>query len=108
MRQPAMYSFNNGYTDCKGRGAHGMTRPKHPNKDIEKALRYSEEKGWRVAKSQGGTAHPWGRIYCPLQSREGCRMSVWSTPKNPTNHAKQIRRIVNLCGHILESDDEYL
>ena len=28
---------------------------------------------------------------------EFCRASIWSTPKNPGNHAKQIRRIVDNC-----------
>jgi hypothetical protein len=31
--------------------------------------------------------------------REGCQMSVWSTPRNTENHAKQIRRKVDHCEH---------
>lgn len=41
----------------------------------------------------------WGRIYCPHHSRDGCRISVWSTPRVPESHAKDIRRIVDRCNH---------
>jgi hypothetical protein len=29
----------------------------------------------------------------------GCSISIWSTPRNPANHAKQIRRAVTRCEH---------
>lgn len=50
-------------------------RPRHPNKDIEQALKYAESKGWRYQES-GNSAHAWGRILCPLASREGHAMSI--------------------------------
>lgn len=78
-------------------------RPKHPNKEIEHALKYAELKGWRYLPS-GNSAHSWGRILCPLASREGHAMSIWSTPKSTENHAKQIIRQVNACEH--EGDEE--
>lgn len=46
-----------------------MTRPSHPNKDVEGALRHAEEMGWRV---EVGGSHAWGRIYCPYNNAE-CR-----------------------------------
>jgi hypothetical protein len=73
-------------------------RPKHPNKEIEQAIKYAESKGWRYIAS-GSSAHAWGRLFCPLASREGHSMSVWSTPKSPENHARQIRRNVDACEH---------
>lgn len=75
-----------------------MPRKKHPNKEIETAVRYAESQGWRH-KEAGGSAHAWGRLLCPLESREGCSMSVWSTPRDPVTHAKQIRRRVDACLH---------
>lgn len=72
-----------------------MSRPSHPNKHIEAAVAYAESKGWRVIISEKG--HCWGTLLCPLQTRDGCRMSVNSTPKNPENHANQIRRKVDKC-----------
>jgi hypothetical protein len=78
-----------------------MARPRHPNKHIEAAVRYAEALGWEVEISAG---HAWGRLFCPERSRDGCIVSVWSTPWKPENHARHIRREVDLCSHG-ESDD---
>lgn len=74
-------------------------RKRHPDKEIELAIQYAEKKGWRYMKA-GTSAHAWGRLLCPQQNREGCSMSIWSTPRNSTVHAKQIYRRVDLCPHI--------
>lgn len=76
-----------------------MARSSHPKKEIEAALRYAEDRGWRV--SVGGS-HAWGRIYCPYDDErcrcgEFCITSVWSTPKNAGNHARALRRVVDNC-----------
>jgi hypothetical protein len=65
----------------------------HPNKHIREALDYAEEQGWAFTKSRG---HAFGRIRCG-HSHDDCQMSVWSTPRNPENHAKAIRRKVDKC-----------
>jgi hypothetical protein len=83
-----------------------MERRTHPDKDIEKALRYAEEAGWRVVR---GGSHAWGKMYCPSNSKdcrcgEFCVSSIWSTPKNPGVHARQIRRVVDNCTQ--RADDE--
>jgi hypothetical protein len=74
-------------------------RSRHPKKEVEEALRYAEDAGWRI--SVGGS-HAWGKIYCPYnysdcRCGEFCIASVWSTPKNPGNHARQIKRVVDNC-----------
>ncbi|MGQ3890320.1 hypothetical protein ACQUW5_15065 [Legionella sp. CNM-1927-20] len=79
-------------------------RPKHANKEIEQAIKYAELKGWRYSSS-GQSAHAWGRLLCPLASREGHAMSIWSTPKVPGNHARQIRRNVDACEHRGEENE---
>jgi hypothetical protein len=79
-------------------------RPKHPNKEIEQAIKYAESKGWRYIPS-GSSAHAWGRLFCPFVSREGHSMSVWSTPKSTENHARQIRRNVDACEHQGENNE---
>lgn len=79
-------------------------RPKHPNKEIELAIRYAESKGWRYQPS-GNSAHAWGRLLCPLAAREGHAMSVWSTPKSNEDHAKQIKRQVDACEHQGEENE---
>ena len=43
--------------------------------------------------------HIFGTLWCPLQTREGCRFRVYSTPRNPEDHAKRIRRAVDGCPH---------
>lgn len=75
-----------------------MTRKRHPNKDIEEAVKYAESMGWRF-KAAGDSAHAWGRLLCVLEAREGCSMSIWSTPRNPFAHAEQIIRSVKRCPH---------
>ncbi len=39
-----------------------VDRKRHPNKEIEAALRYAESYGWRVIASGH---HAWGKLYCP-------------------------------------------
>jgi hypothetical protein len=73
-----------------------MARPTHPDKDIERAVLYAETHGWRYDHSNG---HAWGRLYCKGAARAACIMSVWSTPRDPTEHARQIRRRVAKCPH---------
>lgn len=75
-----------------------MRRKRHPNKEIEQAIQVAESKGWRY-KDAGDSSHAWGRLLCPLQEREGCSMSIWSTPRDPVNHSKQILRRVGSCPH---------
>ncbi len=83
-----------------------MTRPTHPKKEVEEALRYAEMLGWRITV---GGSHAWGRIYCPYNNAECrcgefCIMSIWSTPKNPGNHARALRRVVDHCSaHVAKS-----
>ena len=82
-----------------------VKRSKHPNKDIEEAIKYAEDHGWAY-KDAGKSAHAWGRLLCPLHTREGHKMSIWSTPRNAFNHAQQIRRQVDKCQHIVEEDNK--
>ena len=86
-----------------------MARSRHGSKAIEAALSYAEEHGWRVEKASG---HAWGRLYCPWNDSdcrcgEFCIVSVWSTPRNPEGHARQIRRVIDGCtgGSVSEEDE---
>lgn len=79
-----------------------MARSRHSNKEIEAAVRYAEALGWRFEKSQG---HAWGHILCPLHTREGCMVAIWSTPRVAEHHAKTIRRRVDLCRHCHKEED---
>jgi len=85
-----------------------MNRKKHPKKEIEAALKYAEKHGWTI-KVAGG--HAWGKMYCPNNDKECrcgefCISSIWSTPRNPVNHARQIRRIVDNCTSLENMEDE--
>lgn len=71
-------------------------RPRHPNKEIEAAVVYAEARGWSWFKVNG---HAWGKLYCGHHDREGCKIFIWSTPRNAQNHAKQIMREVDRCPH---------
>ena len=50
-----------------------MSRPRHPNKHIEQAIRCAEQLGWTVEMSSG---HAWGRLLCPHHFRDGCKVTV--------------------------------
>jgi len=74
-------------------------RNTHPKKEVDEALEYAESHGWTIQKASG---HAWGRLYCPYNDAECrcgefCIVSVWSTPKVPGNHARQLKRVVDNC-----------
>ena len=76
-----------------------MARSKHAKPDVEAAIQYAEEHGWMIKE---GGAHAWGQKLCPYNDDscrcgEFCITSIWSTPKNPGNHGKQLRRVVDNC-----------
>jgi len=73
--------------------------PRHPNKEIRKAIQYAIDKGWRLKKS-GPRAHAWGRLLCTSGEQGGCIIPIYSTPSNPQNHARNIRRRLDRCPHI--------
>lgn len=82
-----------------------MSRPRHPNKNIESALQYAEQAGWTVQKAEGGRAHIWGKAMCPERSRDGDIEFIHCTPSNPEQHARKIRRAIDLCPHLVQEDD---
>ena len=73
-----------------------MARPRHPDKDIEAAVCYAEGRGWEYVRPG---AHAWGILHCPERGRDGHRFSVYSTPRIPGAHARDLRRAVDRCGH---------
>ena len=82
-----------------------MARSRHPDKEIEAAIAYAEQRGWRVVPVSG---HAWGRLYCAQADRDGCMVSVWSTPRSAGNHARDLIRAIDRCPHrdTKEEDDE--
>lgn len=68
---------------------------RHHNKHIREALEYAEDRGWTVKKSNA-RAHAWGTIFCEF-GHKTCWMAIYSTPKSPENHAREIRRKVDRC-----------
>lgn len=82
-------------------------RKKHAIKEIEEVLSYAEAEGWTIVISARG--HAWGLLRCPHNSPkcrcgDFCQMSVWSTPRNPQNHAKQLKNRIDGCTY--ESDEQ--
>ena len=80
-----------------------MDRPRHPDKHIEKAIRYAVLNGWRVEMSNG---HCWGHLLCPRHTRDGCIIPVYSTPRNCQHHANHITRDVDKCPHPNTTDED--
>jgi hypothetical protein len=73
-----------------------VARPRHPNKEIEAAVAYPAAHGWEFVRAGG---HAWSILRCPRRGRDGHRRSVYSTPRDPFAHAKDLRRAVDACGH---------
>ena len=76
-----------------------LKRAKHPNKEIEAALRFAESEKWRV---DVGGSHAWGKMFCPFNQEtcrcgEFCITSIWSTPREAENHARALKRVVEKC-----------
>jgi hypothetical protein len=87
-----------------------MPRKCHQNPEIEAAVAYAELHGWRI-KTSKGHGHAWGTMLCPrndpeCRCGEFCVTSIWSTPRNPSNHAKQLRRVVDNCTSRGQDDEE--
>lgn len=71
-------------------------RAKHPDKDVEKALRAAESAGFTVVTKRGH----WGLLQCPGKPPNHCKtMSINGSPRNPGTHARQIGRFVARCPH---------
>ena len=74
-----------------------MARARHPKKDVEGALVEAEAAGWRITPTSSG--HRWDIMDCGEEKRVRCQASIWSTPRNPVDHAKQLRRLIGRCPH---------
>lgn len=89
-----------------------MPRARHPSKEIEAALCALEELGWQVSEAKGRSAHAWGFVRCPENAKDQCRggifcqMQVWSTPKVPQKHARELLRKAQGCVLAKDHDDE--
>jgi len=84
-----------------------LSRSRHTSKEIEAVLCELEELGWVVVKGKG---HVWGILRCPANDKECrcgtfCQMSVWSTPKNPERHAKNLRQKALSCINLEDDKD---
>lgn len=69
---------------------------RHKDKDIQAAIEYALLHGWRLFV---GGSHAWGFLYCPHEERDGCRVAIYSTPRDPFRHAREIRKHVDRCTH---------
>ncbi len=69
-----------------------MTTRRHSSKDIRKALKLASDNGWQT---DYGTGHRFATVRCG----SGCEIAVWSTPRNPTTHAKRIHEALHRCPH---------
>ncbi len=67
--------------------------PKHPKKEVNAALDYADSLQFAVERTVAG--HKWGRIMCTCRAW----VSVWSTPRSPDNHGRQLRRWVDQHNH---------
>jgi hypothetical protein len=66
-----------------------VSRGRHQKKEVADALCAAEPAGLSVVELHSG--HRWGEVTC-----EECESTreVWSTPRNPGVHAKQLKRFI--------------
>lgn len=74
---------------------------RHAKKEIADALRRAEEAGFLIKRNHRG--HRWGELTCGV-----CYMSrsIWSTPRDPGTHAKQLHRFVSSHTHTSPSSQQ--
>ncbi len=70
--------------------------PRHPSKEINAEVEHALSLGWTLISP---CSHAWGILKCPAGHRQGCRISVWSTPKKPEKFARWLRREIGKCDH---------
>jgi hypothetical protein len=64
-----------------------VSRGRHPKKEVAEALRRAQDVGLSIVEIHRG--HRWGEVRClPCEASR----DVWSTPRDPGTHAKQIDR----------------
>jgi hypothetical protein len=73
---------------------------RHPKKEVADALRRAEAAGLAVREIHKG--HRWGAVECTTCS---ARRDVYSTPRNPGTHAKQLDRFTQSHIHPQEAAD---
>ena len=68
---------------------------RHPKQEVADAVQRAEQAGLRIRVIHRG--HRWGEVACGA-----CLTStgIWSTPRNPGTHAKQIDRLTRSHTHI--------
>jgi len=66
-----------------------VSHGRHQKKEVADVLQEAEKLGLEVVEIHSG--HRWGEVMCARceSSRE-----VWSTPRNPGTHAKQLKRFI--------------
>lgn len=64
-----------------------VSKGRHPKQPIADALDTAKEDGLTTTEIHKG--HRWGTLTCPTC---GEKFAIYSTPKDPDNHANQIRR----------------
>lgn len=76
-----------------------MAHPKHPIKEINKVLDEADALGWRITLAKGSSSHAWGTMLCPRTERDGCRATIYGSPKHVSRHAKRLRSVLRQCSH---------
>ena len=76
----------------------------HTDKHIRLAIQAALNRGSRL---RPGGGHAFCVLYCPANERGGCLKSVWSTPRNPEAHARDILRSVTRCPHGRAADADH-
>ncbi|WP_126462697.1 hypothetical protein [Providencia rustigianii] len=63
---------------------------------MQQAIEYAELQGWFIVMGSH-SSHCYAKLRCGIEGHQDHMLSIWSTPRNPENHAKQIKRMVDKC-----------
>jgi hypothetical protein len=80
--------------DSFGEGTEMVSAGRHSKKEIAEALNRAADVGLQVNEIHRG--HRWGEVIC---TRCGASRNVFSSPRDPGTHAKQIDRFTAAHSH---------
>jgi hypothetical protein len=76
-----------------------VTRPRHPDKDLERILKEAEDRGWRVERGKR-----YYKIYCPCPEMH--KKSVHLTPSDPGYRRNLLGQLGRATCWCRESDEK--
>ena len=79
---------------------------RHPDKEVDAAVKAMRRAGWRIERNKTRAAHAWGKAFCPSEGQQAhweCAVSISGTPRSGANEARRLRHRIKRCLRISEA-----